>query len=52
VQTSLTKIGFTIPATETSQNKFGAGTAAAVEQFQAQAHSPVTGLIDADEMGF
>ena len=47
VQTSLTKVGFTIPTTETSQSTFGTGTAAAVKQFQAQAHLPVTGVVDA-----
>ena len=47
VQTSLTKVGFTIPTTETSKSTFGAGTAAAVKQFQAQAHLPVTGVVDA-----
>jgi peptidoglycan hydrolase-like protein with peptidoglycan-binding domain len=47
VQTGLTKVGFTIPAAETTQSTFGAGTAAAVKQFQAQAHLPVTGVIDA-----
>lgn len=46
-QTSLSKVGYTIPAAEASQNTFGMGTAAAVRQFQAEAHLPVTGLIDA-----
>src|ERR1700733_12792601 len=46
-QTALGKIGATLPATETSQSAFGAGTAAAVKQFQAQAHLPITGLVDA-----
>jgi peptidoglycan hydrolase-like protein with peptidoglycan-binding domain len=46
-QTALGKIGATLPTTETSQSTFGAGTAAAVKQFQAQTHLPVTGLIDA-----
>lgn len=47
VQTSLTKVGFTIPPTEAGQSTFGAGTVAAVKQFQAQSHLPVTGFIDA-----
>jgi peptidoglycan hydrolase-like protein with peptidoglycan-binding domain len=47
LQTNLTKVGFTIPSTETGQGAFGAGTTAAVKQFQAQAGLPVTGLIDA-----
>src|SRR5262245_9050633 len=47
IQTNLAKIGFTIPAGETNQTTFGAGTEAAVNQFQAEAHLPVTGLIDA-----
>ena len=46
VQTSLTNVGLTIPASEAGQSTFGAGTAAAVKQFQAQAHLPVTGLVD------
>src|ERR1700758_881053 len=47
IQTGLTKVGFTIPTTETSQSTFGTGTASAVKQFQAQAHLPVTGVVDA-----
>jgi peptidoglycan hydrolase-like protein with peptidoglycan-binding domain len=47
VQNNLTKVGFTIPATESGQGTFGAGTVAAVKEFQAQAGLPVTGLIDA-----
>ena len=47
VQTGLMQVGLTVPATETSQSTFGLGTAAAVKQFQAQAHLPVTGIIDA-----
>ena len=51
IQTNLAKIGFTIPAGETNQTMFGAGTEAAVKQFQAQAHLPVTGVIDAGTEG-
>jgi peptidoglycan hydrolase-like protein with peptidoglycan-binding domain len=47
VQTNLTKIGLTVPATETSQSLFGAGTTDAIKQFQAQNKLPVTGVIDA-----
>ena len=47
VQTNLTKIGFTISAVESNQTTFGAGTAEAVKQFQAQAHLPITGIVDA-----
>jgi peptidoglycan hydrolase-like protein with peptidoglycan-binding domain len=45
-QTNLAKVGFTIPATESGQGAFGAGTAAAIKQFQVEAHLPVTGLFD------
>jgi peptidoglycan hydrolase-like protein with peptidoglycan-binding domain len=46
IQTNLAKIGFTIPAGETNQTMFGAGTEAAVKQFQTQAHLPITGIVD------
>jgi peptidoglycan hydrolase-like protein with peptidoglycan-binding domain len=46
VQTNLSKMGLTGPATETSQSIFGAGTSEAAEQFQVIAHLPLTGTID------
>jgi peptidoglycan hydrolase-like protein with peptidoglycan-binding domain len=46
VQTNLAKIGFTLPGAETNQTTFGVGTAEAVKQFQAQAHLPITGIVD------
>src|SRR5580704_6520018 len=47
VQTNLTKIGAALPVTETSASSYGAGTVDAVERFQASAHLPVTGMLDA-----
>lgn len=46
VHANLAKVGLPVPTTETSAGTFGAGSVAAVKQFQAQAKLPVTGTVD------
>jgi len=46
LQNNLTKIGFSVPVTETTQGVFGSGTTDAVKEFQAQNNLFVTGTVD------
>ena len=47
VQTNLTKVGLTVPPTETAASTLGTGTAATIKQFQTVNKLPVTGTVDA-----
>jgi peptidoglycan hydrolase-like protein with peptidoglycan-binding domain len=47
LQNPLTKVGLTVPASETSQSVLGAGTVDAIKQFQALNNLPITGMLDA-----
>ena len=47
LQSSLGRIGLLIPPSEIGANLFGAGTAAAVSQFQTSVNLPATGMVDA-----
>ncbi len=47
LQTELARLGYTIPAAEQQGSSFGAGSLAAVEQFQTAQALPSTGIVDA-----
>lgn len=48
LQTALTQLSYAVPATETQASSFGAGTLAAVQQFQTSQGLPSTGVVDAN----
>lgn len=48
LQTALGQLAFTMPATETQASSFGAGTLAAVQQFQTSQGLTANGVVDAN----